>query len=168
MRKQPSIFKTLFFAAILFAIAIVSNKYIIKPLADEAKASTEWPTTSGIITASEMTKEWKKDEQNLNKGDYMYSAEVRYNYSVGGKQYEGTRIDAAQSSTSSESSVKETLQEYAMGNIVTVYYNPESPNKAMLIPGASFVLKLLFKLPFVFGAVAILMILGLLKRLIFG
>lgn len=167
MKKKSSVFGTLFFAAILLAMAIVSNKYMIKPLAEEVKASVDWPATPGLITHSEMNREWKKDEQNLNEGDYMYSAEVRYNYSVGGKQYEGTRIEATQSSTSSESSVEETLQEYAMGNTVSVYYNPESPNKAMLITGASFGLKLLFKLPYVFGVFGVLMILGLLKRLLF-
>lgn len=167
MKKQPSILKTLVFAAILFVMGMVSYKYITKPLSEEAEASTEWPTTSGIITDSEMTKEWKKDEQNLNKGDYMYSAHVSYNYSVGANEYEGTRIEAANSSTSSKSSVEETLQEYAIGNTVTVYYNPESPDAAMLIPGISFGLGLLFKVPLVFCVVAILMFLGALKRLLF-
>lgn len=167
MKKQPSILKTLAFAAILFFAGIVSNKYIIKPLAEEAEASIEWPTTSGVITSSEMTKEWQQDKQQLNKGDYMYSAHVRYNYSVNGEEYSGTRIEAAQSSTSSQSSAEETLHKYAKANTVTVYYNPESPNRAMLVPGASFGLKLLFKLPLVFCVIAILMILGLLKRLFF-
>ncbi|MDA3906217.1 MAG: DUF3592 domain-containing protein [Bacteroidales bacterium] len=158
MNKQQSIVKTLVFAAILFVMGFTSNKYIIKPLAEEAEASIEWPTTSGVITSSEMTKEWKKDEQDPNKGDYMYSAHIRYNYLVGGEEYSSTRIDLAQGSTSSQSSVEETLLEYAKGNTVSIYYNPESPNRAVLIPGASFGLKLLFKLPFVFAVAAVLMI----------
>lgn len=167
MKKQQSIVKTLVFAAILLASGFISNKYIIKSLAEEAKASIEWPTTSGVITSSEMTKEWKKDEQNSKKGDYMYTAHVRYNYLVGGKEYDGTRIELAQGSTSSQSSVEETLQEYAKGNTVSVYYNPESPNRAVLIPGASFGLKLLIKLPLVFAVIAVLMVLGVLKRMFF-
>lgn len=167
MKKQQSIVKTLVFAAILLASGFISNKYIIKPLAEEAEASIEWPTTSGVITSSEMTKEWKKDEQDPNKGDYMYSAHVQYNYLVGGEEYNSSLIELAQSSTSSESSVEETLLKYAKGKKVSVYYNSESPNRAVLIPGASFGLKLLFKLPFVFAVVAALMILGVLKRLFF-
>jgi hypothetical protein len=57
-------------------------------------------------------------------------AEVRYEFSVAGKSFCGSRIDLAEDRGNFE--VAETLQRYPQGKAVTVYYNPKNPDECIL------------------------------------
>jgi hypothetical protein len=98
----------------------------------------------------------------------MYSASVQYDYTVEGKIYNGSGIRTLDGSTSSSSSVKKTLKKYALGKAVTVHYDPEFPNIAVLEPGTGFLMGILLKLPLLFCIVSVLMVVALFKRLLFG
>lgn len=161
MRKQPSFFGTLIFAAIFFVAGFMAYQHLTKPLAEEAEASKEWPTVEGVIANSELNKSRDSD------GNDMYSANINYDYTVNGKQLNSSGVRTVNGSTSSKSSVKKTLKKYAKGTKVTVYYDPEFPNSAVLEPGTSFLMGLLLKLPLAFCVGAVLMVLASLKRLIF-
>ena len=162
MRKRQSPLGTLIMAAVFFVAGLMAYQHLTKPIAEEAEASKEWPTTEGVITFSELNKSRSSD------GKDMYSPSIRYSYSVDGKKHNGTSISTVDGSTSAKSSVKKTLREYATGTNVTVYYDPEFPNTAVLEPGTGFLFGLLLKLPLLFCVGAVLMVLNLFKKLLLG
>lgn len=162
MRKKQSVLGTLIFATVFFVSGLMAYQHITKPLAEEAEASKEWPTVEGIVTFSELNKSRDSD------GKDMYSANIQYNYSVGGKEYSDGSIQTLDGSSSVKSSVKKTIKKYAVGTKVTVYYDPEFPNTAVLEPGTSFLFGIMLKLPLAFCAASVLMVLGLLKRMLFS
>jgi hypothetical protein len=52
---------------------------------------------------------------------------------VGGTEYSSDRIAFGYGNTfNSESAALASLQKYSRGSLVTVYYNPENPNEAVL------------------------------------
>jgi hypothetical protein len=140
----------------------MTYQHLTKPIAQEAEASKEWPTVDGIVTSSELNKTRDSD------GNDMYSANIQYNYSVDGNNYSEGSIGTIDGSTSIKSSVTKTLRKYAKGTKVTVYYDPEFPNTAVLEPGVGFWLGILLKLPLAFCIVSVLMVFSLFKRLLFG
>jgi hypothetical protein len=160
--KQPSFLGTLVFAAIFFVAGLMTYKHLTKPIAEEAEASKDWPTSEGIITSSELNKTRDRD------GKDMYSANILYEYSVDGKEYSDGNIGVMDGSTSMKSSVKNTVRKYAKGKKVTVYYDPEFPGTAVLEPGVGFWSGILLKLPLIFCIVSVLMVFSLFKRLLFG
>jgi hypothetical protein len=93
----------------------------------------------------------------------MYSPDVIYEYSVNNEPYTGSRIKSIDGSTSSYSSVQKTLQKYAEGKEIDVYYNPETPEISMLEPGAGFFTYLIKYAPLLFCLVGILILLKFLK-----
>ena len=162
MKKRPSILGTLIFAAVFFIAGLMTYQHVTKPIAEEAEASKDWPSVEGIITHSELTK------SSDNDGNDMYSANVQYDYVVDGHTFNSSNIQTVDGSTSMKSSVKKTLKKYATGTKVTVYYDPEFPNSAVLEPGTGFLFGLLLKLPLLFCALSVLMVFSLFKRLLFG
>ncbi len=162
MRKRQSFLGTLLLAIILFAGGFMAYKYLTHPLAEEAKASKAWPTIQGTVNSSILN--IKKN----NEGKIMYSPNVQYTYSVDGKVYHGTNIRMVDGSTNIKQSVKKQLEKYKAGTSVEVFYDPEFPNSAVLEPGAGLLFGMLLKLPLLFCMVSVLMVLGLIKRLLFG
>lgn len=162
MKKQSSIFKTLLFAVIFFVSGLMAYLYITKPIAEDAEASKAWPTVEGVITHAELDKSRNHDRKE------MYSADIKYNYVVDGKQYSSSVVSAADSKTSMKNSVKMTLRKYAEGKKVVVHYDPEFPNSAVLETGTGLLYGLLLKMPLLFCVIAILMAINAFKRLFFG
>lgn len=162
MRRKQSVLGTLIFAAIFFVAGFMAYQHLTKPLAEEAEASKEWPSTQGVITFSELSK------SHNSEGNTMYSANVHYTYSVGSNKYNDSNIRTVDGSSSSKRAAKNTVRKYAKGTKVTVFYDPEFPNTAVLEPGTDFLFGMLLKLPLVFCIGAVLMVLGMLKRLLFG
>lgn len=134
------------------------NIHFSVPMTEEAKASESWPTSMGTITNSEVN-------QSVDDGTTMYSAEINYQFIVENKSYTGNKISLASggTSTSSLSEIKKDLQKYPIGKEVTVYYDPELPNNAVLIPGADTFTKIIKYVPYVFGFFGIVMLLQVLK-----
>ncbi len=162
MRKRQSPLGTLVFAAIFFAVGFFAWQYLTKPIAEEAEASKEWPSVEGVITHSDLIKSRDSD------GNDMYSANVQYEYLVNNTRYNDSGIRVSDAKTSLKSSVKKTLKKYADGTKVTVFYDPEFPDSAVLEPGTGFLLGMLLKLPLLFCIVSVLMVFGLVKRLFLG
>ncbi|WP_346854458.1 DUF3592 domain-containing protein [uncultured Draconibacterium sp.] len=162
MKKQQSTFGTLLFACVFFVAGFLAYQHLTKPIAEEAEASKSWPQVQGVISFSELNKTRDSD------GNDMYSASVQYSYSVDGKEYSGSNIRTVDGQTSVKGSVKKTLKKYETGTSVSVYYDPEFPNTAVLEPGTGFLFGMLLKLPLLFCIVSVLMVLKLFKRMLFG
>ncbi len=93
----------------------------------KALQSQSWPVTKGIITES--TIKTKVDEEMGN----TYLPIIRYTYEVGGMMYEGKRIAFGSGMEfNSHQKAAEFLVGYPVDHEVSVYYNPEKPNEAVL------------------------------------
>ena len=94
-----------------------------------AYLSKSWPMTSGIITKSEVDS-WMKD------GKTQYGAVIKYTYQLEGNEHISYNIGVNSSSSNSNmSAAKKLVQEYPVGKTVDVFYDPELPDSAALIPG---------------------------------
>lgn len=95
-----------------------------------ARASASWPTVQGMITETDL--EFSTDED----GD-TWTPRVAYTYLVNGISYENFTIKFGETSYGSESTAREVLVRYPVGQAVTVYYDPADPDRAVLEPGVS-------------------------------
>lgn len=136
------------------------NTHFSVPMAEEAKTSESWPISTGVITYSDVN-------QTVDDGKTMYSAKINYHFNVDNKTYLGDKITLTSGGTKTSSlrEVKKQLQKYPLGTEVTVYYDPELPNNAVLLPGASTFIKVLKYIPYVFGFFGILMLFQVLAKM---
>ncbi|QDU00179.1 DUF3592 domain-containing protein [Gimesia aquarii] len=101
------------------------------PLIKEAKASTSWPTTTGVIQNSKV-----KVHRSNDSNSSTYSAEVIYRYQVEQNEFQSETVwFGGDISTSNRSMAQETVKKYPAKKQVTVYYNPNKPATAVLEPG---------------------------------
>ena len=102
-----------------------------KPLRDQAAASIAWPTADGRITGSQL-------ERSKSRGETMYSADVAYEYSVDGRNFEGDRVWFGDDfSSSNPTPWRKVVDRYAAGTDVKVFYAPADPVASVLEPGAT-------------------------------
>jgi hypothetical protein len=92
-----------------------------------------WPATTGLITSSRLVSSY----------DSSPDAEIRYTYKVSGVEYQSSNIGYGGHWGSEDSTL---VAKYPVGAVVTVYYEPELPSRALLERGRSLVW-----LAFVFG-----------------
>lgn len=160
--QNSSPFITFILGIVFIVISWLVYNHFSAPMVEEAEASKNWPTTSGIITFSDIS-EYINDD-----GNKMYSSSVNYEYTVANKSYIGDRISLSSNgeSTSSIREVKKTLKTYPIDAQVTVYYDPELPNNAVLEPGADFLIYLIKYTPWLFCFFGILMMWQLIKKVV--
>lgn len=92
-------------------------------------ASSKWPTTAGIISSRTLSGVSFEEYD----GNYYTRIEgyIRYQYTAEGKSYTGASINAI----SSPNYPYDLVINYPEGKEVTVHYNPNDPNQAVLEPG---------------------------------
>ena len=67
----------------------------------------------------------------------MYSADIRYRYTVNDQSYQGFDVTLSDGSSSRAGRARGIVNDYPVGQNVTVYYDPELPERAVLEPGVS-------------------------------
>lgn len=147
---------TVIFVGIIF---VVTGFFVMRygqSLMKKAKASLEWPTTPGVVVESEVVRSRNKD------GGKNYHADVVYEYFVDGAKYLGDDVRAGSSNMSSSNSggAHKITNTYPKGREVTVYYDPASPQDAVLEPGVFMETKFAFWFGVVFIAMGALMSVG--------
>ncbi len=152
---------TVIFSALFIIGGYMAYKYITKPMEEEAEASKSWPYVMGKIIRSEM-------QTSFSDGKKMYASDIRYTYTVNGKEYVGTDVSQLDASTSLKSNIKKELKKYTKDKTVKVYYDPEFPDSSVLETGGSFWFWILTKLPFLFMLLGVWIFLGFFKSLIWG
>ena len=117
-------------------------------------AANNWPATTGTITASSVAEDDHGDETT-------YLALVLYTYSVDAKDFRNDEIYAGYGGSSNKATALAMANKYAVGNSVSVLYNPDSPANAVLESGIgiSTYIMILFSLPIVFIGGALLRLL---------
>lgn len=117
-------------AIFLFVIGAFAVAAGVNMLGVTRKAQA-WPTTPGRIVERGVGE--ATTTASSRAGRY-YEPKVKYTYSVGGKEYSGTRIDfnrAAYNKDSAEKRVAELPEQ------VTVSYDPQAPSESVLQPGGA-------------------------------
>lgn len=121
----------LFLGAIFGIVGLCIILFLGWPVLQNAKASQQWPSTKGAVTASEVIRSRSDD-------GVQYKPEILYNYRVGKEDYQqgNIRYDGDWS-TSSSTYANRMVQKYPVGKQVDVYYDPDDPFEAVLEPGTS-------------------------------
>ena len=103
----------------------------------KAQATRTWPTTPGRITRSQVRVETNRsrDDKGREKVTHSYYADVDYAYEVDGKQHTGHNITVMGSGGGSRGDAEAILARYPLEATVTVAYNPQSHDDAVLEPG---------------------------------
>lgn len=96
--------------------------------------SSAWPTVDGSIIRSEIEQySSATGEDSDEETTVREHAKVAYQYKVDGKEYKSSRI----SFSSSSGNAGQVVSQYPKGKIVRVYYNPDKPKQAVLVPGGA-------------------------------
>lgn len=93
-----------------------------------ANSSYTWIEVKGKIVSTKIVN--NSDEKDI---------EVKYTYSVNGKSYHGHKISFGDNTSMTGQEVDRIYEKFLpSGKIISVYYNPKSPDKAVLEPGNNF------------------------------
>ena len=90
--------------------------------------SASWPSEKGKITYSHARPHQKKSGN-------VYMPSVRYNYTVKGKHYVGSRISASDEYQKTFGGAQDILRPYPVGQTVSVYYDPSDPATSLIEKG---------------------------------
>jgi len=110
--------------ALIFLIVFPFALYKAWKNVQVAKASTAWPTTTGKVTASEITKVMLRRQPRIT-----------YNYSVNGTPFTSQRVSFACGYKPKD--VDPVLARYPVGSEVTVAHDPGNQAEATLETGAN-------------------------------
>ena len=124
-RKKPLAF-ALFFVGFWSLITLIFDGMLVLNAYRQFNAKS-FSVATGTITHSEVT---------VHHGDdsTTYGVDVKYDYEVAGRQYEGTRHRYGQMS-SSDDSARKTVDSLPVGKRVDVHYNPAEPSDSVLVVG---------------------------------
>ncbi len=95
-----------------------------------ASVSQDWPAVPGTITVSQVT--ISTDEDGAT-----YYADVQYKYVVNDRWYTADTVNFGEYGSSNRSRADKIVARYPPDSQVTVYYNPDDPDTAVLEPGLS-------------------------------
>lgn len=96
------------------------------------RASESWPTTQGTIRTSEVrvTKTFEGP---------IYKVDIKYKYRANGEDHWGDRLHfqgvQGEYIFDFRDEADSLAREYPLGRLVTVYYDPKSPERSTLNPG---------------------------------
>ncbi len=127
---------------------VISGMEVIR----QARESTHWPATKGVITFSEINAvkvhtNYASDSEEQKR----YAAIVKYKYTVRNDTYIAQNISFGNAGDGTAERANEIIRRYEKGKAVAVYYNPIKPELSVLEPGVS--KKLYFTL--ILGAIII-------------
>lgn len=104
----------------------------------QAWAARNWPQTTGFITSTQVKSSRVRIRRGSSGGYRMatrYEPRVIYRYQANGVNCEGERLHLGDTVGYSDTGpVEKILARYPVGEVVTVYYNPDNPAEATLSP----------------------------------
>ncbi len=116
--------------ALIITAAIVFIAFYVKKENALQSDSSNWIGTSAVITSSKVRRDWDK---NQGAAKTIYWFEVQYNYVVDDKTYQGKRYTFhGNPSFSNKSEAKKLLEKFPVGKKITIYYQPENPEEAVI------------------------------------
>ena len=103
-------------------------------------SSSSWPTIPGVIGRSEITTQ--KDRSTSGHKVTAYIAKVTYTYVVQNRKYMADRVCFGDYGSSDGDRARQIRTRYPVGSTVLVYYNPNSPEVAVLETGSTWFMNL--------------------------
>ncbi|HLD65721.1 MAG TPA: DUF3592 domain-containing protein [Pseudomonas sp.] len=97
----------------------------------EMGSARTWPSVTGTITRSHIDSTKKSQASNSNSRR-EYRVRAAYDYQVAGAHFTGNRIEIRPTRYSMRQNAERELADYPVGKTVTVYYDPENPEKSVL------------------------------------
>ncbi len=101
----------------------------------------DWPSVSGTIVSSDIreTTEWERKGVKTGWDRTLYLPNILYNYEVQGNKYRSYRVffEGAEDYLD-PGNAREIVNRYPSGKTVSVHYNPENPQLAVLETGIKF------------------------------
>ncbi len=103
----------------------------------EGQETKSWPSTTGHVISADVDEkiETRRDMNDRQRTEYTYTPAVRYEYTVGERTYLGHRVKADDYGGSPDRAYG-IVNRYPAGSDVTVFYNPDEPDQAVLETGA--------------------------------
>jgi hypothetical protein len=95
-------------------------------------ASVDWPTTEGTVQQS-----YVAHTSGAAGTARSQSAVLRYQYQVDGRAYEGRNWTLDPNGKGRQRTAQEVVDQYPVGDRVTVFYHPDRPREAVLEAGGS-------------------------------
>ena len=102
-----------------------------------AAASNRWTRTRGLVLEAWFDESREAMGDSYDDNEIVHSANVRFSYRVGVRQHESTRLSYRPSSGPRFSDVVGLLRGVIKGKEVDVYYDPEKPERAVIVRGGS-------------------------------
>lgn len=103
---------------------------IVIPFTLMDTASRNWPTTQAVIKTSEVR------GKHLESDDPLYILDVAYQYQVDGRTYTSTNYGTHDRLDSKiERQMLDMQPDYPVGGTITVAYDPDRPDYALMNPG---------------------------------
>jgi len=125
--REGEIFYTVFIILISLG-GLIALYFFIRSI-QTARNSNNWPSVVGEIISSRLGMQQAED------GPY-YTPIITYSYNVGGRDYQAKRVVIGQwSHAGNKTWTEQKVEKYPPGRSVTIYYNPNSPARAVLEPG---------------------------------
>jgi hypothetical protein len=103
--------------------------YFAMQMYKKAQDTLSWPSALGEVTHADV-------HSHHHKKRTSYEAEVEYSYTVNGMQYISKKI-AVMTANSNYGNAQAVVAKYPRQSRVTVYYDPANPADAVLEPGLS-------------------------------
>lgn len=100
--------------------------------------SLNWSETEGVVLDS-VVETIDHGQKGVRTTDvaFDYKVVIEYRYSVGGKEYVGSRLFATMPNIVQSSTVAENfVNQYKAGVETKIFYNPENPSESALIAGS--------------------------------
>ncbi|MFA5261340.1 MAG: DUF3592 domain-containing protein [Candidatus Omnitrophota bacterium] len=148
--------ESLFF--LLFAALGGGMVYLGYTLYRKSQASKSWPTTQGSVVSPEVTAHHSRSKKGHHRT--TYGADVQYEYTVDGVKYSSHKISFGEYRTNNSGQAQATVDHYPPQAQVVVYYNPDKPEEAVLEPGKTGGIVILFVVGGMFGLMGILGLMG--------
>lgn len=113
----------LFFFSIFLFVKVTRER-------QKARASLNWPSVEGKITAQWVNRSEVHDEDGVH---IDYTPKVVFEYTAEGLSFQGQRIAfGSERSFNSRKKAEAFLDAYPKDGAIMVYYNPEDPSDAVL------------------------------------
>lgn len=125
---------------ILTVMSVILGLYTVRMYRARFKAdqqSKTWPTTTGKITSSRIDEFMGRAKTATGSRRTIYTPQIKFSYTVDGKQYHGDRIGNGDYQSYTEYSPNRLIKRYPAQSEVTIYYNPADPTDALLQPTAA-------------------------------
>jgi uncharacterized protein DUF3592 len=96
-----------------------------------ARESALWPATGGTVLAADVSRRTSRDRKRATTSVY-YSPNIRYSYTVAGRDYECGVVRFGSLESGSRKSAEEIVTRYPAGATVVVRHDPADPSRATL------------------------------------